>query len=87
MKYFKALVSLIFVVLLSGSLFSCASMHEKGMSEDKLVKCARPRPEVCTKEYRPVCGFEPDGNHKTFSNACSACASTDIISYCGGNCK
>jgi hypothetical protein len=36
---------------------------------DQLGKC-RPRPEVCTMVYLPVCGC----NDKTYSNACQAAA-------------
>jgi hypothetical protein len=32
--------------------------------------CQEPRPRMCTKEYRPVCG----SNNRTYPNKCSACS-------------
>ena len=36
--------------------------------------CAEPRPQACTREYRPVCGEREDGSLHTYGNACDACA-------------
>lgn len=49
--------------------------------------CTDPRPEMCTEDYRPVCGFTKDGVHRTYSNACFACAKTDVVRYTMGKCK
>jgi len=67
--------------------FSCGHTPPDEFSDLKLTQCINPKPQICTREYRPVCGFEEDGNHKTYSNACTACASPDVISYCEGDCN
>lgn len=48
--------------------------------------CADPRPQMCTRDYRPACGVLRDGSRKTFSNACSACADADVMSQAAGAC-
>ena len=48
--------------------------------------CATPRPQMCTREFRPACGLRRDGTRKTFSNACSACADPDVESQAAGAC-
>ncbi|MBW1749103.1 MAG: hypothetical protein JRJ37_00080 [Deltaproteobacteria bacterium] len=52
-----------------------------------LIPCTAPRPEVCTQEYIPVCGKLGDGNQKTYSNACSACADSEVVNYQSGPCQ
>jgi len=78
-----------FCVILFISLLqlSCAHTPQDTFPDVDMTQCIKPKPQVCTREYRPVCGFENDGNHKTYSNACTACASPDVISYCEGDCN
>jgi len=52
-----------------------------------IKKCVSPRPQICTREYRPVCGFMQDGNHKTYGNACDACARAAVTGYSENPCK
>lgn len=49
--------------------------------------CSEPRPEVCTREFKPVCGYKSDEASKTYSNGCTACSGKDIIGYNYGECK
>lgn len=48
--------------------------------------CTNPRPEVCTMEYRPVCGTDLNGKKMEFSNECSACLNVDVVSWEEGLC-
>jgi len=68
-------------------MLSCGSLPKDMYPDVKLTECSNPKPQICTREYRPVCGFEADGNHKTFSNACTACSNANINSYSEGDCN
>ena len=48
--------------------------------------CEEPRPQMCTMDYRPVCGTTLSGEEKTYSNGCSACSETSVLSYVPGEC-
>lgn len=48
--------------------------------------CADPRPQMCTREYRPACGLHRDGSRKTYGNACSACSDPEVVSQAAGAC-
>lgn len=58
-------------------------------------ECSEPRPEMCTKEYRPVCGmYNPEVIQcvtwpcgETFGNSCMACANENITNYEVGTCE
>ena len=46
------------------------------------------RPEVCTMQYEPVCGFDQAGRQlQTYGNACSACVNTEVHSFTPGECN
>ncbi len=60
--------------------------------------CKEPRTPMCTKEYRPVCAeidtgircFKapcPSTKSVTKSNACVACADTNVFSFIEGACE
>ena len=48
--------------------------------------CADPRPQMCTRDYRPACGLRRDGSRKTYGNACSACADPAVVTQGAGAC-
>jgi hypothetical protein len=49
-------------------------------------QCADPRPQMCTKDYRPACGQLRDGSRKTYGNACTACSDPQVVSQGAGAC-
>lgn len=63
-----------------------------------LVACSDPRPEVCTREFRPVCAQRDTGvrcvtapcdeatEWVTKSNACVACSDSEVIAHRPGSC-
>jgi hypothetical protein len=48
--------------------------------------CANPRPQMCTRDYRPSCGVRRDGSRQTYGNACTACTDPDVVSQGPGPC-
>jgi hypothetical protein len=56
-------------------------------TEQDLVSCPEPRPQICTQEYRPVCAKLQDGGFKTYSNGCSACTDPSVTGYREGACE
>lgn len=69
-----------------GSALLLASCHSADPLDQLDAKCVSPRPEVCTFEYRPVCGLLQNGQWQTQGNACSACANPAVMGYRSGAC-
>jgi len=51
-----------------------------------ITTCPEQRAMMCTMDYTPVCALNKDKSVKTYSNACTACADKNIISYVEGKC-
>ncbi len=64
--------------------YRAAALKEAGVSD--VVVCAEPRPQICTREYRPVCALLKGGATKTMPSGCSACSKGDVVSYQSGEC-
>ncbi len=43
--------------------------------------CSDPRPQMCTMDYRPVCGVLENNSLKTYSNGCGACSDPQVQGY------
>lgn len=65
--------------------------------EASLRQCESPRPQFCTREYRPVCGLRdtgvrcitepcPSTELNTYGNACDACSDESVRGYTEGAC-
>lgn len=76
---------------------NCGSGIDIGELGADYMACATPRPEVCTREFRPVCAqrdaaarcaappcdaIEP----VTMGNACTACSDPEVYGYYPGRC-
>ena len=77
-------VSLSIVGLAALTLLSAC--QGKGVEPDHIQSCKNPRPEICTMEINPVCGYSDTGESLSYSNACSACANPQVSGYAPGNC-
>lgn len=58
---------------------------------ENITACPEVRPEMCTQQYDPVCGYfskkgETEPTEKTFGNGCTACADANVEGYMGGEC-
>jgi len=71
---------------------SCTSYSEKNEINNEpgaldLILCEEPRPEICTREYNPVCAALQDGSTKTGSTGCTSCSDPDVKGYKMGVCE
>lgn len=67
-------------------LSACGSSNVK--QADVLIACPpEPRPQVCTREYRPVCAVHHEGPDKTYATGCIACTNPEVTAYREGACK
>ena len=78
-------------VILCLSLVSCV-IYTKPEATDKprkfdMINCEEPRPELCTRDFRPVCSLNDSGKYKTYPAACDACSHKEVISYYKGDCN
>ncbi len=78
-----------FCALLAATIvFGCSggSVPQDASEDPTLTQCVDPRPEICTREYRPVCGVSEDESMKTYGNACDACSNQDVTGHRPGTC-
>ena len=105
MKRVKIILSLVFFLSVGLLLTNCGSSKKVAnplpspAPSNTYVQCKTPRPQMCTKEYRPVCAKRdkgircikapcPSEEEVTYSTACTACADEKVYGYTpGGKCK
>ncbi len=77
------------LILMSALVSACAAYSEKSasLSVSELTVCEDPRPQICTREYNPVCANYRDGSKKTGSTGCTACSDPEVIGYTMGACE
>jgi len=81
---------LMVVVLTSVLVIACspqATTREAAPPGAELTACTDPRPQICTADYNPVCGYLGGDNYKTFSNGCSACSDAAVSGHRPGACE
>lgn len=54
--------------------------------EPDLELCTDPRPQMCTREYNPVCATLADGSTKTYATGCTACSDPAVTGWVMGAC-
>jgi hypothetical protein len=76
------------IIMIAGLVVgACATAPKDEMAATPgATVCVDPRPQICTMDYRPVCGTLKNGTVKTYSNGCSACADAGVISWVDGAC-
>ena len=67
---------------------ACANTNGQGNvakttagTNTNLTICKEPRPQICQRDYRPVCATMKDAGHKTFSNGCTSCTDSNVVGY------
>ena len=75
-----------FVCLIALLSLSCISSETAELDDPLLVRCTEPRPQICTREYVPVCGVRSDGSTSTYGNGCGACGDERVIGHRPGEC-
>lgn len=96
----KTIFKIVALTLLGFSLMACqGDAKVKEPIANTFVQCKDPRPQMCTKEYRPVCAKKdtgircvttpcPSDEDITYSNACTACTDSKVHGYTpGGACN
>ncbi len=66
---------------------ACASSPPQPVPGEAMVQCPTPRPQVCTRDYRPVCAVLGNDERKQYSNGCSACGDEAVTGYVAGPCE
>ena len=85
-KHHSGLVPVLLVVMLA-----CVNAPSPPKPETIQIEgatyCADPRPELCTRDHRPVCGQHRDGSERIYGNACTACSDLAVTHHFLGVCE
>ncbi len=70
---------------------SCTLHNEKNKIVGKVdvmefTVCKNPRPQICSREYDPVCSSLSDGSKRTSATGCTACSNLAVLGYTMGAC-
>jgi hypothetical protein len=92
-----SLVKMIALLPLLFFLVACATKDIKPhdlsalviITSTPVITCKNPRPEMCNREHRPVCGLKVDAaevKKVTYANGCVACSDVSVKSYQPNSC-
>ena len=62
-------------------------LPNKEAGDKTFTTCPKPRPQICTREYNPVCGQLQNGTVKTYATGCTACSDPAVTGYITGACR
>jgi hypothetical protein len=77
------------LVVVTGCVAGAAPQDDDEAATPAFTACPSPRPELCTREYHPVCARlaqEPE-RWVTRSNACVACSDPAVEGHRPGPCE
>ena len=84
------MIYILLLAALSQLSISCASYSEKNDINEPgatdVILCEEPRPQICTREYNPVCATLQDGSSKTYATGCTSCSDSSVRAYQAGEC-
>jgi len=60
--------------------------QKEPIKEKNRTVCTDPRPQICTREYAPVCAIQYSGIQQIYATGCVACADHKVRSYVHGAC-
>lgn len=77
---------------LSLLLVACATTSEEKIDLNEpgaldIILCEEPRPQICTREYDPVCATLKDGSTRTGATGCTSCSDFEVVGYKVGACE
>ena len=73
--------------LITSLLFIVSCAHNTVDERQSVTYCKDPRPQMCTRDYRPVCGLTNENTTKTYGNACGACGDINVSQHITGKCQ
>lgn len=88
-KFIITLISvLVILAIIVLTVYNQTGPHNPG-NNSSMIECpsGSENADVCTQEYKPVCGYDSEGNQiETFSNDCHACKNTNVSQFTRGQC-
>ena len=61
------------------------NLNEPGVLD--IILCEEPRPQICTREYDPVCATLKDGSTRIGATGCTSCSDSEVVGYKKGACE